>query len=210
MNLLAVIGSPRKGKSTDTLVDKAIEGVISKSPECKVKKIHLIEHNIEFCKNCLACRDSKTNDPVARCSIRDDMDHINQDILNSDLLIFGTPLYWYGPTAKMKLLIDRMRPFVANGHLKGKNAVVVVPSAEGAGAWEPLIEMFRLSFEYLGMSFEGKILVEAYEKEAVLENQSNLDSAYELGAFLKADRSRANNVHSGFWAKMVGLVTLTS
>ena len=54
MNLLAIVGSPRKGKSTDTLVDKAIEGVKSKNPDCNVKKINLIEHNIKFCKNCLA------------------------------------------------------------------------------------------------------------------------------------------------------------
>jgi len=38
----------------------------------------------------------------------------------ADLILFGTPNYWYGPTGKMKLLIDRMRPFVANKKLKGK------------------------------------------------------------------------------------------
>ena len=44
MNLLAVVGSPRKGKSTDVLVDKAIEGAQSMSPDCYVKKLNLIEH----------------------------------------------------------------------------------------------------------------------------------------------------------------------
>ena len=53
MNVLAIVGSPRKGKATDTLVDKAIEGVKSKDPDCSVKKINLIEHDIRFCKNCL-------------------------------------------------------------------------------------------------------------------------------------------------------------
>jgi multimeric flavodoxin WrbA len=53
MNLLAIVGSPRKGKATDTLVDKAIEGAKSKSPNCKVKKLHLLDHDIQFCKNCL-------------------------------------------------------------------------------------------------------------------------------------------------------------
>ena len=48
MNLLAINGSPRKGKSTETLIDKAIEGVKFKSPNCKVKKIHLIEHDIRM------------------------------------------------------------------------------------------------------------------------------------------------------------------
>jgi multimeric flavodoxin WrbA len=48
MNLLAIVGSPRKGKTTDTLVDRAIEGAKSKDPHCNIKKINLIEHDIKF------------------------------------------------------------------------------------------------------------------------------------------------------------------
>lgn len=108
MNLLAIIGSPRKGKATDTLVDKAIEGFKSKSPNCSVKKINLIEHDIKFCKNCLACRDSNTDEPVAKCSIRDDMDHIKDDLLNSDYLIFGTPVHMGYATAVMMTFLERI------------------------------------------------------------------------------------------------------
>ena len=39
MNLLPVVGSPRKGKATDLLVDRVIEGVKSKAPNCNVKKL---------------------------------------------------------------------------------------------------------------------------------------------------------------------------
>ena len=78
MNLLAIMGSPRKGKATDTLVDAAIEGFKSESPDGCVKKINLIEHEIKFCKNCLSCRDSKTLEPVAKCTIQDDMDYIKR------------------------------------------------------------------------------------------------------------------------------------
>ncbi|MGD2187556.1 MAG: flavodoxin family protein [Desulfobacterales bacterium] len=108
MNLLAIVGSPRKGKSTDTLVDKAIEGVKSKSPNCQIKKIHLIDHDIQFCKNCLACRDSKTQDPIAQCAIRDDMDYIREDILSSDTLIFGTPVHMGYATAVMMTFLERI------------------------------------------------------------------------------------------------------
>ena len=108
MNLLAIVGSPRKGKSTDTLVDKAIEGVISVIPECKVKKIYLIDHDINYCRNCLVCRDSKTDEPVARCTIRDDMDIINEDLLDSELLIFGTPVHMGYATAIMMTFLERI------------------------------------------------------------------------------------------------------
>jgi hypothetical protein len=108
MNLLAIVGSPRKGKATDTLVDKAIEGVRSNFPNCNVKKLRLIDHDIQFCTNCLACRDSITNDPVARCSIRDDMDDIRDDVLESDRLIFGTPVHMGYATAIMMTFLERI------------------------------------------------------------------------------------------------------
>ena len=93
MNLLAVVGSPRKGKATDLLVDSAIEGAREANPSCNVKKLHLIDYDIQSCRNCLACRDSPTDADVAPCSIDDDMKMIAEDVLNSDALIFGTPVH---------------------------------------------------------------------------------------------------------------------
>ena len=108
MNLLAIVGSPRIGKATDTLVDKAIEGFRSKSPNSRVKKINLIEHDIQFCKNCLACRESKTDAPIAECTIQDDMEHIKKEVLNSDALIFGTPVHMGYATAVMMTFLERI------------------------------------------------------------------------------------------------------
>jgi multimeric flavodoxin WrbA len=108
MNLVGIVGSSRKGKATDTLVDKAIEGAKSTALNCNVKKINLIERDIKFCKNCLTCRDSKTKEPLARCSIRDDMDYINEDILKSDCLIFGTPVHMGIATGIMMTFMERI------------------------------------------------------------------------------------------------------
>jgi len=107
-NLLAIVGSPRKGKATDILVDKAIEGAKSKDQSANIKKINLIEQDIRFCINCLACRDSQTSEPLARCSIRDDMDHIKEELLKSDALIFGTPVHMGSVTAIMMAFLERI------------------------------------------------------------------------------------------------------
>lgn len=108
MNLLAIVGSPRKGGATDLLVGKAIEGAKSKYRECITKKINLIDYDIKFCKNCLVCRDSKTKDPVAKCSIRDDMDYLTNDILAADSLVFGTPVHMGFATAVMMAFLERI------------------------------------------------------------------------------------------------------
>ncbi len=108
MNVLAIVGSPRKGKATDTLVDKAIEGLESGHPGCKVKKIHLMDRNIQYCKNCLVCRDGKHEGPVAKCVIRDDMDEINQDLIDADALIVGTPVHMGFATGILTTFLERI------------------------------------------------------------------------------------------------------
>lgn len=108
MNLLAVVGACNKGGSTDALVDSAIEGVKSKSPGCNVTRINLMEHDIGFCTNCLSCMKSKTTEPRARCTIRDGMDAISEAILESDRLIFGTPVHMGFATGVMTTFLERI------------------------------------------------------------------------------------------------------
>ena len=140
MKILALIGSPRREGNTDLLVEKILEG--SRTKGHTTEKLYLYDYTISLCNDCRNC---KKGDYV--CCINDEMQQIYPLMEKADLIIFGTPIYWYGPTAKMKLLIDRMRPFVENKKLRGKKAVVVVPSAEGPIACDPLLEMFRRMFE---------------------------------------------------------------
>jgi len=177
MKILALIGSPRREGNTDLLVEQILEG--SRTMGHTTEKLFLYDYTISLCVDCRNC---KKGDYV--CCVNDEMQKIYPKMETADLIIFGTPLYWYGPTAKMKLLFDRMRPFVANGRLRGKRAVVVIPSAEGAKACDPLVEMFRLSFGYLGMELVGEVLVKAYEKGEILKNKGERERAYEFGASL--------------------------
>ena len=108
MNILAIMGSPRKGKATDTLVDKAIEGVEAKHPGCTVKKINLVDHDIQHCRNCLVCRDADTDEPFAKCVIQDDMGQIYEALVEADALIFGTPVHSGYPTALMMMFLERI------------------------------------------------------------------------------------------------------
>lgn len=108
MNLLAVMGSPRKGKATDTLVDKAIEGAVSINHDLAIRKVVLADHDIRCCTNCLTCRDRVTDEPFSPCTLRDDMDSIYEDILASDLIIFGTPLHMGYTSSLMMIFLERI------------------------------------------------------------------------------------------------------
>jgi multimeric flavodoxin WrbA len=177
LKILALIGSPRKGSNTDILVEQFLQG--SKAQGHTGKKLYLYNYEISPCIDCRKC---KQNDCV--CVLDDGMQGIYPKIDVADLIVFATPLYWYGPSAKMKLLIDRIRPYVANKKLKGKKAVVVAPAGDGPKACGPLIEMFRMSFDYLGVEFVGKILGTAFERKEILTRKKELKKAYDLGASL--------------------------
>jgi multimeric flavodoxin WrbA len=177
MRILALVGSPRKGSNTDILIEQTLKGVTFRGHS--FEKIYLYQYEISPCIDCRKC---KKGDCV--CFINDGMQQIYPKMNEADLIIFGTPNYWYGPTAKMKLLIDRMQPYVANEKLKGKKAVVIAPAAEGPDACSLLIEMFRMSFDYLEIEFTGKILAEAYERGEIKNDHEILKSAYDLGASL--------------------------
>lgn len=177
MRLLALIGSPRKKSNTDILVDRVLNG--AEDGGHSTEKIYLYTYEISPCIDCRKC---KKGDGV--CAIKDDMHKIYPLINEAGGIVFGTPNYWYGPTAKMKLLIDRMRPYVTNGKLKGKKAFVVTPAAEGPDACGPMIDMFRMSFDYLEMEFAGKVLAKAYERGEIGGDQETLANAYHIGASL--------------------------
>lgn len=177
MKVLALIGSPRKGGNTDLLVSEALRGAQEKGHA--VRKLYLYDYTISLCTDCRACKGG-----YLTCCLNDEMAQLYPLMEGTDVIVFGTPVYWYGPTAKMKMLLDRMRPFVENKKMKGKRAVIVSPSDEDAKACGPLVEMFRLSFEYLGIELVGTVLAKAYDLGAVANHPEELKAAYELGASL--------------------------
>ncbi len=178
MKILALIGSPRKGGNTDLLVDEILKG--SKAEGHSAEKLYLYKYKISPCIDCHNCKKG-----YYVCTMKDGMQQIYPKLREADLIIFGTPVYYYGPTGQMKLLVDRLRPYSANGKLKGKKAIIVAPSAEGGKCCGPLLKMFRLSFDYLGIEFTGKILGTAYEKGEIVQDEREMKKAYKLGVSLR-------------------------
>ena len=45
-----------------------------------------------------------------------------EEIARADVLVFATPIYWYGPSAQMKAVIDRLRPFAGTDNFRARPA----------------------------------------------------------------------------------------
>ena len=101
-NVLIISTSPRKGGNSDILADEFLRG--AQDAGHNVVKVSLYDKKIGFCKGCLACQKTQT------CVIQDDAPAIVSNMLSADILVFATPVYYYGMSGQMKTMLDRSNP----------------------------------------------------------------------------------------------------
>jgi multimeric flavodoxin WrbA len=184
--ILGVVGSPRKKGNTHILVSRILDG--ARYEGAKTEIIFLKDLNIQECDGCYVCWKGK------QCSKKDDMNKIYPKIIQSDVIIFGTPVYWYGPTALMKCFIDRFVYFNCPENrkkIRGKLAVIAVPfEEENPKTANLLVKFFEKSLHYLEMKLIDKILVPGVSSRGdILRKGELLEKGYKLGRKLaKYDR----------------------
>lgn len=100
--VLIVSGSPRKNGNSDILCDQFIKGAEEKGNI--TEKIYLKDKKIEFCDACYACRKTQ------KCIKKDDMQEIIDKIIDADVIVLATPVYFYSMDGQMKTMIDRTLP----------------------------------------------------------------------------------------------------
>ena len=172
------MGSPRKNGNTHTLISKILESAQKEGADTKM--IFLSDLIIKECDGCYSCWKGQ------KCGKNDDMNNIYPLIINSDVLIFGTPVYWFGPTALMKVFIDRLVYFNCpenRAKIKGKNAIIVVPfEDEDIETASPLLQMFEKSLEYLEVKLIERLIVPGVTKKGeVIEKADIMKTCYALG-----------------------------
>lgn len=99
-NVLILSSSPRRGGNSDTLCEEFMRGAAESGHE--VEKIFLRDKTIHYCTGCSTCsRDQKP------CPQKDDAAGVIDKMLAADVIVMGTPVYFYTMSAQMKTLIDR-------------------------------------------------------------------------------------------------------
>lgn len=99
-NVLILSGSPRKGGNSDLLCDEFMKGALSS--DNRVEKIRVATKKITPCSACYFCAD---NDGL--CVHKDDMAEILQKMIDADVLVLASPVYFYSINAQLKAVIDR-------------------------------------------------------------------------------------------------------
>jgi len=100
--VLILSGSFRKGGNSDKLCDQFAKG--AEEAGHLVEKIFINDKKIGYCRGCGVCNTTH------KCVQKDDMADILNKMVEADVIVMATPVYFYAMNGQMKTLIDRTVP----------------------------------------------------------------------------------------------------
>lgn len=171
--VLILSGSPRKGGNSDILCDEFKKG--AEEAGHSVEKIRVAEKNIACCRACYACKKSGI------CAIKDDMAEVLQKMIDADVLVLSSPVYFYSIDAQLKAVIDRT---VARWlEVKNKEFYYIVTMAdEELQSADTTIACFRGYADCVeGAKEMGVIIGNGVYTPGEVRNTKAMKEAYEAG-----------------------------
>ena len=119
MKIITLQGSPRKKGNTATVLSWVEQELIALDHE--VESIFLSTKNL---KGCLACGKCKEKPDTVGCIQKDDIPEILEKMIQAELVIFASPLYFWGVSAQLKTVIDRTYSLYVDYHQPGHTSLV--------------------------------------------------------------------------------------
>lgn len=99
MKIVIIKGSPHKKGSSNMLTEQFIKG----AQEAGHTVIEMDAAHMDI-RPCLGCEHCGMNGP---CIQKDDMAQVRDALLSADMAVFVTPVYYFGMSAQLKMVIDR-------------------------------------------------------------------------------------------------------
>ena len=144
MKALLLNGSPRQGNTHTAL--EALKKGMNQLPDMDIQQINAAEAGVSPCIACQVCGSS------SYCVADDDTNDILDAVAEADVIVFATPVYWWGMTAQLKVIIDKFYSKVKIlNTLKKKVGVIVIGEAEQDDPqYEIIPKQFECICDYLG------------------------------------------------------------
>ena len=165
MKVMAICGSPRKG-NTEWMLQKLLDDLVRGGAE--VELILLRKRNIKRCLGCLTC-EAGGKEREGACAVSDDMQEIYPKMLAADVIILGTPVYFYMLSGLLKDFMDRTCPIWTR--LKGKKAAGVAVAEEDFGQ---TLKDLKTYASCCGMDWVGSVTALA-KTPGEVANQTNIE-----------------------------------
>lgn len=135
---IIILGSSQSSGGTRL----AVESIIGSSaiPVVDLKKLEILPYDYEYRNK------------------EDDYFPLMERIINHDLIVIATPVYWYSMSAIMKAFIDRLSDLLdirkdLSRLLRGKNLFVI--ASFGTSLPRGFEDPFEQTCDYMGMHYQG-------------------------------------------------------
>lgn len=177
MRITMLQGSPNPKGSTAILTEAFAQGARGNGHDVDI--IEVDHANIHPCTGCVACGYGGS------CVQHDGFGDIRERILESDLLVFATPLYYYGMSAQLKACIDRFcsaNPCITSKQLD--SALLAVAWNSDDWTFEALEAHYDTLVKYLNMHDRGRVLGYGCGTPSMTRHSRYPQAAYDLGASL--------------------------
>ncbi|SDL07041.1 flavodoxin family protein [Natronincola ferrireducens] len=190
LRVLAIVGSPRKGKNNDTLVHEMLKGIEETSIEpITIDKLYADRLNISPCKACGGCGRKRG------CVLKDDMGEVYEKFDQADIVILSSPLYFNSISAQVKTIIDRNQAiwsskYILNDSLINKSKkrigyfICTAGMPEEPHLFDATLPIMELFFKSINTDHEGNLFVANVDEKSVMERKESLEKAYSIGSDL--------------------------
>ena len=172
--IVVLVGSMRKNGNTDLLAHAFAEGA---SKNNNVEIVSVADYNINPCIGCNSCFTREGN----QCFQNDDMSVIYDKLRNADIVAVASPVYFYGISAQLKAVIDRLHTPMRNEfHIK-KLALLLVGAAALPELFESIKMQYQLILNFFHLEDGGMVLVRGVKDKGDIKKTEALKEAYTLG-----------------------------
>jgi multimeric flavodoxin WrbA len=191
MKVLGIFGSPRRDGNTDILLEKTLKG--AQKEGAVVERLHLTDWTITPCKECHGC------DQTGQCVILDDMQKIYPKLLEADVIILASPIFFYGISAWAKAFVDRCQALWSRKYLvkdrslgkegkRRKGFLISVGATKGARVFEGAILTTKYFCDVINATYVGELVFRGIEaKGDILKHPEALQQAFEVGRKLVSE-----------------------
>jgi len=185
--ILIINGSHKKNGNTSILVNAFAKGARSGGARIEIVHAAFLRNKANGCTSCRKCQEQK----AYGCVIDDGASAVIQKMTKAGVIVFATPLYFYGASAQLKSVIDRMFSLyhwdnetnAMETVLKGKILALIGSAYEDIGL-DALEMPFRLTADYTGVKFRSLLVPNAGESGDLKHRADILRKAEAFGKSL--------------------------
>ena len=177
MKIVIIKSSPHKNGSSNMLAEQFVRGVQESGHT--VVELDAAHMNIH---PCLGCEHCGMNGP---CSQNDDVQQIRDALLSADMAVFVTPVYYFGMSAQLKMVIDRFYSYTTKlsaRHLK--TALIAAAWDSNEDVMPYLAEHYKKLCRYMNFTDCGMILGTGCGTPSMTRSSDHMKEAYQLGKSL--------------------------